>query len=533
MNVRLPAIAGVCLVSGVCAGQVSLEEVLGIDYHLSMHPDAPTTERSEELATFFRGATVETIRPHLDSEHLLQQAARYTDNEDIIAFLIASGFDPNAAFGPGIQAYPQDLGPELREGPLHYAAAYNPVPGVVGALIRGGADVNALGGWMLETPLHRAAERNNGAVIAALIKGGANPSAVNGRISSSWSRSANINGNTPLHGAACNQDASVIDVLVGAGANVASRNGSGLLPLHFAVLCEQTASVAALKRHGADFGAVVTLVNEEDEMHICTGCNVVHLLLNALIDDHEPGEPLDLGDAGQLLRALIDAGASVNAKVDDVGWYAGYSPLRLAIEGSLGPGVVALLIEVGAQPKSELLHALFAGQFQYAGGNRRRNLASADNLQVLDQLLGQKGINVDARDYCGRTPLHRAASFGYMEPGGIEKVIERLIAGGADVNTRLDAEHVREECRTDGFTPLHEAARWGGEDDSGYAIASMLLAAGADANVRNPAGESALDIAANDRMKGLLAHAEPHRHDTPTERPKPAATAEREERDGA
>ena len=33
------------------------------------------------------------------------------------------------------------------------------------------------------------------------------------------------------------------------------------------------------------------------------------------------------------------------------------------------------------------------------------------------------------------------------------------------------------------------------------AIAALLLAAGADVNMPNPAGESALDIAANDRMK--------------------------------
>ena len=527
MSARLLAVAtGICFAIGVCMSEAG-RAAPSIRYHLSMDGDFPSTAESEALATFFRGATVESIRPYLDSEHLLQQAARYADSGDIIAFLIASGFDPNAAFGRGIQGYPQDAGPKLREGPLHYAAAYNPVPGVVEALLKGGADANAVGGRMLETPLHRAAVRNNGAVVAALVRGGADPNVVNGRISTTWSRSANINGNTPLHRAGCNEDASVIDVLVGAGASVESRNGSGLLPLHFAVLCEQAASVAALKRHGADFGAVVTLVNEEAEMHDCTGCNVVHLLFNSLIDDHEPGEPLDLAGTGQLLRALADAGASVNAEVDDVGMYAGYSPLRLAIEGGLGSAVVALLMELGAQAKSELLHAVLASQFQYAGdyagGSRGRNFASADNLQVLDQLLGQKGIDVNARDHCGRTPLHRAASFAYMEPGGIEKVIERLIAAGADVNTRLGVEHVREECwmegftlSEEGFTPLHEAVQRGGTDDSGYAIAALLLAAGADVNMPNPAGESALDIAANDRMKALLTGA-----------------VEREERDGS
>lgn len=545
MNVgRLAAIALLSLATAVCGnrpgwasgGQGIGTKISRHHFHIEPHLRA----RSNVLAEFFRGATVESVRPFLDEEELLQLAARYTDNADIITFLIDSGFDPNAAFGYGIPEYLQDWGPKLREGPLHYAAAYNPVPGVVEALVKGGADANALGGTMLETPLHRAAVYNNAAVVAALIKGGADPNAVNGRISTTWSRSANINGNTPLHRAVCNEDASVIDALVGAGAHVTSRNASGFLPLHFAVLCKRVGSIMALKRHRADVGAAVTLVRREDEMHDCTGCNVVHLFLNSLIDDGVGDDGIgkdsyDLAGSRDFLTAVVDAGASVNAEVAD-GMYAGYSPLQLAVEADLGLDMVALLMDLGAEAKSDLLHALLATEFQYtgkyAGGNRMRSLSSAGNLEVLDQILGHEEVDVDVRDHCGRTPLHRAASLAYYRVGarGTEKVIETLIAAGADVNTQLGVdEDAPEECWEAQFTPLHEAVRWGGESDSGYAIASMLLAAGADANVRNPAGESAFDVAANDRMKALLAHAELHRHDVPTERPKADETAEREE----
>lgn len=160
-------------------------------------------EPSEILADFFRGATPESLEPYMESEQLLQQAARYSDDAALIAFVIEHGFDPNEAFGPGIPAYPQDLSPEpAREGPLHFAAKYNPNPRIVDALVKGGANVHAPGGSVLSTPLHHAAGYNNAAVVSALIQNGARVGDVNGRIDSSWNRAANINGNTALHAAA-------------------------------------------------------------------------------------------------------------------------------------------------------------------------------------------------------------------------------------------------------------------------------------------------------------------------------------------
>ena len=524
MNVgRLVAIALLSLATAVCGnrpGWASGSQEIGTKisrHHFHIEPH-PLPARSNVLAEFFRGATVESVRPFLDEAELLQLAARYSHNADIITFLIDSGLDPNAAFGFGIQEYPQDWGPLLREGPLHYAAEYNPEPRVVEALVKGGADVHAAGGMQLETPLHYAARYNNAAVVLALIKGGASPNAINGEISSVWSRSANINGNTPLHSAVCNEDASVVDALVGGGANVASRNASGFLPLHFAALCERAASITALKRRGADVGAAVTLVRWEDEMHDCTGCNVVHLFLNSLIDDGIGDDGIgkdsyDLAGSRDFLTAVVDAGVSVNAEVAD-GMYAGYSPLQLAVEADLGPDMVALLMDLGAEAKSDLLHALLTTEFQYtgkyAGGNRMRSLSSAGNLELLHQILGHEEVDVDVRDHCGRTPLHRAASLAYYRVGtrGTDKMIETLIAAGADVNTQLGVdEDAPEECWEAHFTPLHEAARWGGVDNSGYAIASMLLAAGADASVRDPVGQSALDVAGSDRMRALLTGA--------------------------
>lgn len=506
MNVKRLAIHVLCLtISAFAAQQSAASGGPDIGYHLHID-ETGWSERSEVLATFFHGATVESLRPFLGSEELLQQAARYIHDADLVSFLIASGFDPNTAFGFGMEEY-QDWGPLLREGPLHWAAEYNPEPSVVLALLKGGADVHAKAGFRLETPLHRAAKHNNVAVVRALIEGGADPNAINGEISVHRG-STIVNGNTPLHNAACNKDASVVNAVIDAGADVERRNACGFLPLHFAIVCKQAESIAVLRRFGTDLGA---LVEEGDGSHNCTGCNVVHLLLHSLIASVGGLEPTEIDGAMEFLQTLVDDGASVNAEIVEPGMYAGYSPLRLAIEGDLGPAVVARLIELGANAESELLHALLAGRFQYsssyAGANRARDVGSPGNLEILDHLLDQEEMDVNTKGPCGLTPLHAAVTFAYLRGDGVGKMIARLIAAGTDVNTSLSAgaDAIDEWCLHTAFTPLQEAVRFVEGGEYRYAIASMLLAAGADPNVPNMAGKNAFDIAANDRMKALLA----------------------------
>ena len=449
---------------------------LALDDPLDWAPPEP----SEILATFFHGATPESLEPYLDSEQLLQHAARYSDDADLIAFLIERGFGPSEAFGPGIPAYPQDLSPEpVREGPLHFAAKYNPDPRIVEALVEGGANVHAPGGSALFTPLHYAAGYNNAAVVSALIQHGARVGDVNGRIASGWNRSANINGNTPLHAAAFNEDASVIDVLVDAGAVIRRRNSSGMTPLHFAVRAGRSTAISALVRRGADPKAKVALAEPEDQMHDCTGCNSVHVLVDSLDADN-----VDPAHVRELLTVLVDVGVDINAQIEG-DLYPGYTALRLAVESELGPNVVELLLEFGATVEPDLLHAALAEVFQYsgsyAGANHTRDVSSADNLAVLDLLI-ENGADVNARAAradCGTTPLIRAASFAFQPKGhGIEKVVARLIAAGADVNAQT-VSHDESDCQG-GVTALHKAAFWNGDEESGHAIASMLVAAGAD-----------------------------------------------------
>ena len=479
-------------------------------------------EQSDALVEFFETATVESMRDYLSAKQLLQYAARYANDPDIIAFLIESGFDPNEAFGSTSLSDNPQLH-DLREGPLHDAAAYNPNPSIVEALIRGGADVHARGGLRLETPLHDAAANNNAAVVSALIEHGASVHAVNGYINPSDFRQANINGNTPLHRAAFSDEPGVIDTLVDAGAKPGVMNASGMTPLHFAVLGERAASISALVRLGADPRAVVSLIEQDDEMHDCTGCNPIHLLVDSISGtefDSEQKKRL-----ATLLKVLVDSGSNINAVVGHVGMYAGYTPLRLAIENEeTDAAVVAMLMDFGARVDGGSLLAVFSETFQYsgkyAGANYRRSVGSVRNRSILDLLIAS-GIDLNhPRDDCGRTALHRAVSFAFWEDGaGLQRAIEALVQAGADVNTQTYAldDEVAEGLGCDdsdlcldawcrwGSTPLHEAARHDGDDESGYAIAKLLLDAGARRDVRDRVGRTAQDVANSERMKRLLA----------------------------
>jgi hypothetical protein len=87
----------------------------------------------------------------------------------------------------------------------------------------------------------------------------------------------------------------------------------------------------------------------------------------------------------------------------------------------------------------------------------------------------REGANVNTRDEDGLTPLHYAASRGYVE------VARLLLENGADVNAKN--EH--------GITPLHVAASEGHAE-----VVRLLLEHGADANARDEDGLTPLHNAA-------------------------------------
>ena len=76
-----------------------------------------------------------------------------------------------------------------------------------------------------------------------------------------------------------------------------------------------------------------------------------------------------------------------------------------------------------------------------------REAVKTGNIEAVKQHL-DAGADVNAKGKYGRTPLHYAAS------RGLNKIIELLIARGADVNTKIEVGDYK------GQTPLDGAIQW-------------------------------------------------------------------------
>ena len=123
--------------------------------------------------------------------------------------------------------------------------------------------------------------------------------------------------------------------------------------------------------------------------------------------------------------------------------------------------IIAAVVLVGCGPSVDIWEAARTG-----------------NIEAVKQHLAA-GVDVNAKDKYGESPLLFAATFGHKE------IAELLIANGADVNTKIDKI---------GMTPLHIATGQGYKE-----IVELLIAKGADVNAKVVSGpiqgSTPLDVA--------------------------------------
>ncbi|MDR3200981.1 MAG: ankyrin repeat domain-containing protein [Spirochaetales bacterium] len=112
-------------------------------------------------------------------------------------------------------------------------------------------------------------------------------------------------------------------------------------------------------------------------------------------------------------------------------------------------------------------------------------VAGGDPVKVKSALESNKNINVDERDSYGGTALHGAMFIKNAE------IVKLLIQHGYDINAIGPRN---------GYTPLHDAV-WANYPEG----AKLLLAAGADAAIKNHDGLTPLELARKDGKKELIA----------------------------
>ncbi|MDL0124466.1 ankyrin repeat domain-containing protein [Halobacterium salinarum] len=127
----------------------------------------------------------------------------------------------------------------------------------------------------------------------------------------------------------------------------------------------------------------------------------------------------------------------------------------------------------------KLWSELETGDINVTAPNGENLLHTAISKPDIAAGLIERGININAQDYEGKTPLHRALELEHYD------VAELLIERGADVNVIDDH----------GRPPLSDAIRNACEDKK---YVKMLLDNGADPHLANDQGVSVLD-----RMKQM------------------------------
>lgn len=355
-------------------------------------------------------------------------------------------------------------------------------------------------------------------------------------------------GNTLLMGCAENGDIDNVKKLIAAGADIQLTNGHGESAFVIALKAGQIKTAEYLCEKGAK---ILNLSNYELFDIFDKNPDSIKILKKSEFNLNNKGEygysPLIYAiynNRTNIAELLIKNGVDCNSTIEDDNKNV-FSALEFALYKNQSE-IATLLINHGA----DIHHYCTTGfnAFLWAAQN-------GDNKNL--QLLMDKGIAVDItgkKDYEGQTALMSAANSNHLDTikfliscganinatrntgltalmvasqAGSEKVVEYLIKNGADINLIADdgcnafiyaSQYGNVPCAAllldagadinhmdkDG-TALHNATREGKYDS-----VKFLLEKGIDYKLKNPAGETALDIAKkkdNKRIISLLQNA--------------------------
>lgn len=385
----------------------------------------------------------------------------------------------------------------------------------VGPLLAGGAGVNEpqVDGMRA---LHWAAHRGEAEIARQLLMAGADPNATN-RL-----------GVTPLSLACVNGDSRVVEALLEAGADPNTTQRGGETPLMTAARTGDPRSVRALLGRGA----VVEARQEKGQTALMWAAAEGHavaarLLIQAGADVHVA---LDGGftpllfavreGRPEVVRVLLAAGADVNGAAQPKrrasrGPQAGMTPLLMAVEN--GHLELALeLVDAGADPNDQrgghtALHNLVWLR-KPNHGEDEDGAPPPDGSGLVTSLQFARGIVARGADVNaqitkgpgGRGVLNRTGATPFLLAAQTADLplLQLLLELGADPHLP----------NADGSTPLMAAAGYGtlapgevaGTESEAIEVAGFLLGLGADVNVVDRNGETAMHGAAYKSLPGMV-----------------------------
>ena len=334
---------------------------------------------------------------------------------------------------------------------------------------------------------------------------------------------AEPDGTTAIFWAVRNNDLTLVDRLIKAGAKATAANRYGVTPIFLA--CESGSAAIVERLLTAGVSANATGPEGETALHTCAHSGNV-AAAKALL---ARGATVNAGDSWrgqtplmwaaarrhpQMIKALVEAGADVNARSSIIAWErqrtaeprdkwlppGGLTALHFAArEGCVDCAKVLVssgadINDIDPDSHTPLVIALMNGHFDVAGA------------------LIELGANVNQADKVGQTPLYAAVDGHTMpqsnRPAPREtddtltslEIIQRLLSKGANVNAPLRAalpyrtklDRGGDGVLGAGTTPLLRAAKAGDTP-----VVAMLLEKGANPKAATRNGVNAIMMAAN------------------------------------